>query len=322
MSEPTYVDGRWLVSRHAQVADVLDDPRFLVPAAEPSEAGVGWLRSHVSRFANGSEHERRRAQVQTILAELDPRALRAEASASASDVLDDAAGGTVDVMSALSRRVPLAVLARALSIQPDSDMLVEAITAIAPAYPPGAGPEQECHADAAVERLFDQLGGRTDVAVAQVTALVQTWDATAGLIGNSVHIGLRLPEPRPAIYALLAETLRYSPAVRNTRRVASVDSLIGETAIAQDSVVLLDFDAANRDPDVFADPDRFESGRAPLYMTFGHGFRACPGSDHALALAAGVVEAVLTRCDAASTEIAYEPSPNLRVPAALPVSVR
>ena len=137
-----------------------------------------------------------------------------------------------------------------------------------------------------------------------------------------MHIGLALPEPRPGVHALLTETLRYSPAVRNTRRVASVDSRIGETAIAQGSVVLLDFDAANRDPDVFAEPQRFEPGRRALHLTFGHGFRACPGSDHALALAAGVVEAVLARCDAASTEIEYEPSPNLRVPARLPVTVR
>jgi cytochrome P450 len=57
-------------------------------------------------------------------------------------------------------------------------------------------------------------------------------------------------------------------------------------------------------------------------MTFGHGFRACPGSNHALALAAGVVETVLARCDAASDEFEYEPSPNLRVPAALVVTVR
>jgi cytochrome P450 len=309
------------------VAAVLDDPRFLVPAAEPAENGVGWLRSHVSRFANGSEHERRRADVATMLAVIEPSALRAETSVYASGVLDDAAGGTVDVMSALSQRVPLAVLAHALSIQTDSNVLVEAITAIAPAYPPGADAERERRADTAVEQLFGQLGGGTDLAVAQVTALVQTCDATAGLIGNAVHIGLQLAEPRPEIYALLAETLRFSPAVRNTRRVASVDSEVGETPIAQDSVVLLDFDAANRDPDVFADPDRFEPerfgpGRAPLHMTFGHGFRACPGSDHALALAAGVVEAVLARCDQPSGEIEYEPSPNLRVPAALVVSVR
>ncbi len=137
-----------------------------------------------------------------------------------------------------------------------------------------------------------------------------------------MHIGLALPEPRPDVHSLLTETLRYSPAVRNTRRVASVDNRIGETAIAQDSVVLLDFDAANRDPDVFADPQRFEPGRRALHLTFGHGFRACPGSDHALALAAGVVEAVLTRCDIASTEVEYEPSPNLRVPARLLVTVR
>jgi cytochrome P450 len=315
-SEPLYADDRWIVSRHAQVAAVLDDPHFVVPAAEPAESGVGWLRWNVSRFANGTEHAHRRAEVETMLAELDTRALCVDAATQTNAVLDGAAGGTVDVMSTLSRRVPLTVLAQALAIETDADVLVDAITAIAPAYPPGADAERERRADAAVERL------RAGATVAQLTALVQMCDATAGLIGNSVHIGLALPEPRPDIDALLAETLRYSPAVRNTRRVASVENRIGETAVAQGSVVLLDFDAANRDPDVFAEPDRFEPGRSALHLTFGHGFRACPGSDHALALAAGVVESVLSRCDAASPELTYEPSPNLRVPAQLAVTVR
>jgi cytochrome P450 len=158
--------------------------------------------------------------------------------------------------------------------------------------------------------------------VTQLTVLVQACDATAGLIGNSVHTALQLPKPALEIYSLLAETLRYSPPVRNTRRVASTKSRIGNATVEEGGIVLLDFDTANRDPELFAEPDRFDPERTERYLTFGHGFRACPGTDHALALAAGVVEAVLARCDATSAEIEYEPSPNLRVPAVLHVAVR
>jgi cytochrome P450 len=60
--------------------------------------------------------------------------------------------------------------------------------------------------------------------------------------------------------------------------------------------VLLDLDAANRDPAVFDDPHRFDpERRADRHLSFGHGLRPCPGADHAQALAGGVIEAVLPR---------------------------
>lgn len=80
----------------------------------------------------------------------------------------------------------------------------------------------------------------------------------------------------------LVDELGEAPAF--TRRVAAGGA--GE-------VVELDLVAANRDPAVFPDPERFDTGRgASPYLTFGHGVRPCPGSD-AFAIAAGVVETVL-----------------------------
>jgi cytochrome P450 len=316
MSEPL------TVGRYREVEAVLDDPSFVVPAAVTADTGIAWLRGSVSRFANGTDHAARRADVEKLLFGLDVPHLRAEASAHTDAVLDDAAGGRLDVMSALARRAPLTVLAQALSIRADPAALADAVAVIAPAYPPGTDAERERRADKGVEELVAQLGGRDATTVTQLTILVQACDATAGLIGNSVHAALRLPAPLPDTDKLLAETLRYSPAVRNTRRVASADSRIGNATIEQGGTVILDFEAANRDPELFADPHRFDPERTERYLTFGHGFRACPGTDHALALAAGVVEAVLARCEAATAEIEYEPSPNLRLPAALPVAVR
>lgn len=319
--EPVFVEDRsWVVSRYRQVAAVLEDPTFLVPAAEPAESGVGWLRSSASRFTNGAEHARRRERVEAMLHELDPAALRAQATARTGTALDGAPDGTLDAMSTLARRVPLAVLAEAIGIDGDVAALVQAA---APAYPPGPALDVEQRADHAVEQLVAQLGGRADAVVTQLTLLVQTCDATAGLIGNSLGIGLRLPDRPEHAEGLLAETLRYDPPVRGTRRVASSESRIGDATIEPGSSVVLDFAAANRDPEVFADPDEFRPGRKERSMTFGHGFRACPGSDHALALAAGVVEPVLVRCEPlpAETEIRYEDSA-LRIPAALVVAVR
>ncbi|WP_422748040.1 cytochrome P450 [Micromonospora sp. WMMD1219] len=60
--------------------------------------------------------------------------------------------------------------------------------------------------------------------------------------------------------------------------------------------LLLRFDAANRDPAAFPEPDRFRAGRANAALTFGAGPRGCPGQRHALALAAGVVGVLRRRC--------------------------
>ncbi|WP_433541875.1 cytochrome P450 [Streptosporangium sandarakinum] len=77
--------------------------------------------------------------------------------------------------------------------------------------------------------------------------------------------------------------------MRALRRVAVRQAAGGVPA---GTTVLLDVAAANRDPHVFDDPDRFRPGRSPRHLTFGAGPRPCPAERIALALAAGVVEAV------------------------------
>lgn len=59
-----------------------------------------------------------------------------------------------------------------------------------------------------------------------------------------------------------------------------------------------------------------------VHLTFGHGRRPCPGGDAALALAGGVVEVVLARCQLADPHVTLEPPPNLRIPSRLEVARR
>ncbi|WP_412539282.1 cytochrome P450 [Longispora sp. K20-0274] len=97
-------------------------------------------------------------------------------------------------------------------------------------------------------------------------------------------------DPAGALDGLLREVLRHDPPVRVMRRVAVADTRIGGVDIPAGQLVILDIAAANRDPEVFADPDVFDPARGgPDSLTFGGAPRLCLGRAHALALAAGVL---------------------------------
>ncbi len=62
-------------------------------------------------------------------------------------------------------------------------------------------------------------------------------------------------------------------------RYARADLGIGGVTVRAGELVLLDIGAANHDPAVFADPDRFEVTRQAAHnLTFGHGARYCIGA--------------------------------------------
>jgi len=169
------------------------------------------------------------------------------------------------------RGVPTAVLGAVLGVA-DTDRLVQAVRAAAPGYLSGA---ETPEADAAVAELLTltPAPGR----VARVTLLLQGYAATEGLLENT------LAHARPGDDAdgLLLAVLRDDPPLKVTRRI---DRESG-------AEVVIDLVAANRDA------ERFGAGR---HLTFGAGSRPCPAPRHALALAAGVLAALLETSPAKS----------------------
>ena len=80
------------------------------------------------------------------------------------------------------------------------------------------------------------------------------------------------PEPD-----MLEEMLRLHPPIqRFGRHVVRDTELAGQTLRAGQRVVIF-FAAANRDPRVFSEPDRWKSKR-PTHLSFGYGPHRCPGS--------------------------------------------
>jgi cytochrome P450 len=105
------------------------------------------------------------------------------------------------------------------------------------------------------------------------------------MLGNAVHALLCHPDQLRAlrnhptlIGPAVEELLRYDPSVAFMHRVAGDDLDVGGRPIRQGQLVLLGIAAANRDPEVFPDPDRLDIRRAGKpHVSFASGAHACLG---------------------------------------------
>ncbi|MFE6229393.1 cytochrome P450 [Streptomyces sp. NPDC057854] len=101
------------------------------------------------------------------------------------------------------------------------------------------------------------------------------------------------PELRPAV---AEEALRrWCPTDRFTR-VTTREVTVAGTVIPAGARVVLLFDAANRDPEKFPDPDRFDPdrGNSHQHLAFGHGIHHCLGVHLARAEFAAVLDELAT----------------------------
>lgn len=267
-----------------------------VPPAAPATTGIAWLRASVARFSTGSAHTRRRAIATTQLSTIDIAALRESARTTTIERLTPG----LDLMTDIARTLPTELLAAALDLPAATP---PRIAAIARAYPTGT-PDPE--ADAAIELLAPDTSEET---AASIALLAQAIDATAGLIGNAAFLMLHHQLDDPA-EAIIAETLRHASPVRATKRLAATGDPIH-----------IDLTAANRDPDVFREPDQFDPTRAnrDAHLDYGSGPHTCPGRDVATAITAGILDAIRD-CRLLTQTLTYAPPANLRIPTHLHIA--
>jgi cytochrome P450 len=111
------------------------------------------------------------------------------------------------------------------------------------------------------------------------------FETTAHMIGNGLLSLHRHPEQWRALVAdpslaagVVEEVLRYESSLQATYRTALADARVGDQAVAAGQRVLCILGAANRDPSVFEDPDRFDIRRKDVrVMSFGGGIHHCIG---------------------------------------------
>jgi len=124
--------------------------------------------------------------------------------------------------------------------------------------------------------------------------LVAGFETTIGLIGNGILALLRHPgelarlQQEPGLLPrAVDECLRYDGPITLTVRVLHADAELGGRQLPKDAFVMVMLGAANRDPEVFPDPERFDVARDPNpHLAFGGGTHLCLGAHLARAEAA------------------------------------
>lgn len=165
--------------------------------------------------------------------------------------------------------------------------------------------------DVTAELMAETVHGR-GLSDAEIVSILRNWTAgdlgsLATSVGVIVHFLAEHPTEQEALRtqaalgdtsgleAAIEEILRIDdPFVTNRRRTTQAVELGGQR-IGEDERVLLNWTAANRDPRVFDDPDRFDPAtNAEANLVFGIGPHVCPGRDLTLMELRVITEALLT----------------------------
>lgn len=128
-------------------------------------------------------------------------------------------------------------------------------------------------------------------------------DTTRNLVATGIMRLFQHPEQHRALVedetlipGAVEEMLRYDPPIVFQRRTASRDAEIGGKQILKGQKVVGYYGAGNRDPEVFADPDKFDITRSPNpHLTFGAGRHFCLGSHLARLEIVEMVTALIKR---------------------------
>ena len=154
------------------------------------------------------------------------------------------------------------------------------------------------------------------------------------IIGNALICLLRHPEQlarvranTELIPAAVEEALRFESPSQYVVRIAPADARLGGKRIEKGQTVIAVIGAANRDPQQFPDPDRFDVGRREnRHLAFGWGPHFCLGAALARMEAPIALSLLLHKLD----ELAFDPqapfvwqsNPGFRGPVSLPVRFR
>lgn len=310
-----YGGDAWLASGHADVKQVLSDPRF---SREQTEDAPRLLPEPPP---NGSiltmdppEHTRQRRLVAKAFTARRIEALRPHVQEIVDGLLDDLSrhGSPADLKKFLAEPLPITVICEVLGVPAGDREQFRALTDTVMSTTSFTSDE----AQAAMGQFFGYLAGlveakRENPAEDLLSAMVLARDAddrlseqeliwlgvalligghetTLNQLSNFSYVLLTNPaqlaklRARPELVpGAVEELLRYVPL--NTGSAFGVtakeDVMVGEILVRAGETVIPDVAAANRDPRVFSDPSIVDIERPTVpHVTFGFGAHHCIGA--------------------------------------------
>ena len=170
-----------------------------------------------------------------------------------------------------------------------------------------AAPRDDVMSRLAAVRFADgSLPEVADIVRLAVVLFAAGQETTARLLCAGMRVLCEQPEVADALRAdpaaianFVEECLRLEGPIKGSFRLALCDTRIGGVDVLAGSILMAVVGAANRDPRVFVDPDRFDARRenARRNVAFGHGEHFCPGASLARTEARISFERLLARLD-------------------------
>jgi cytochrome P450 len=361
-SKPIYRDealGLWVASSAALVRAVLTSVICRVrPPAEPIPGALlgspaASVFGHLVRWNDGEQHGPCKQAVQASLQSIEERSTAELGRKWARFLLGESQPQTASRLQDFAFHLPVYVIASMLGVpQEELDHTALWVSEYVRGLAPGSTPAQVEQGKVASRRLLDLfrtllsryqagldnslLAGlaleakragceETETIVANgIGFLSQAYEATAGLIGNTVvalatHRNVReqvAADPR-LLRLVIEEVLRYDPPAQNTRRYLAQDGRVAGQAMQEGDGILVILAAANRDPALNPNPEQFDILRKDRQMfTFGAGPHSCPGETLAALIAQAGVEQVMASgvdLEQLASTVVYRPSVAVRV---------
>ncbi|HVV82160.1 MAG TPA: cytochrome P450 [Kofleriaceae bacterium] len=312
--------GAWMVTSHAICSQLLRSKQFgkegervvapEVLARIPQQASdLVERRRHSLLFRDPPAHTRLRALVNLAFTPRTVERLRPHIAAIADDLVARAPA-RFDLVRDVAFPLPIIVISELLGVPAeDRDRFKAWSTVMTRGLEPDATADELAQAAAAVDGVDGYIAGviderrgapRADL-ISELTRAHEADDAlskeellatcrliltaghetTVNLIGNGALALLRHPQARGPITAnTVEELLRFDSPVQLTLRFAFEDTTLGGHAVKTGDLVFMLLGAGNRDPAVFAEPDRLEPARANAdkHLAFGAGIHYCLGA--------------------------------------------
>ncbi|NUR00330.1 MAG: cytochrome P450 [Streptomyces sp.] len=352
----------WLVTRYDDVRMVTNDPRFsreavmdqpvtrLAPHFIPQRGAVGFLdppdhtrlrRSVAAAFtAKGVERVRERSR--RLLDEL------------VDELLQD--GPPADLTATVLSPFPIAVICELMGVPAADRHGMHIWTQLILSSSHGAKVSEKAKNEMGayfadliglregssgedVTSLLGAAVGREEITLEEAVGLAVLLqiggEAVTNNSGQMFYLLLTRPDLAERLRAepeirpqAIDELLRYIPH-RNAvglSRIAMQDVEIGGVRIRAGDPIYVSYLAANRDPDVFPDPETIDFTRAPNpHVSFGFGPHYCPGGMLARLESQLLVDALLDRVPGLKLavppgEVPFKKGALIRGPEALPVT--